>query len=241
VRHLGSIPRWARVRRCRLDRENRVLLALIGLRGVAVQAPSVNLRRLLIKAIPTVAKLLILSAATSALIACVEPTEGGPSVVFDVCRPTVLQVPADATAEERLGVAGAIALWNQVSGPQLTLSDRPAVDPPASEPAPSLAPPLDEQDRQRLRIGFRAAAPLFFGLYRAEVGDILIYRSIQSLRAREIIIAHEIGHAFGLPHIIDHQSLMNPGNTKVPPATQESALIQEQRGPCASTGTTPEP
>ncbi|HEY0708697.1 MAG TPA: matrixin family metalloprotease [Polyangia bacterium] len=195
---------------------------------------------MLIKAIPTGAKLLILFAAPAVLVACVEPAdEGGPSVVFDVCRPTVLQVPADATADERLGVEGAIALWNQVSGPQLTLSDRPATDPPALDPTRPLAPPVDEQDRQRLSIGFRAAAPLFFGLYRPDVGDILINRGIQSQRAREIIIAHEIGHAFGLPHIIDQQSLMNPGNTQVPPAPQETALLQRQQGPC--TGTPPVP
>jgi hypothetical protein len=144
--------------------------------------------------------------------------DGGPAVVFDPCRPTTVVPAAGTTGDERSGIAEAISLWAAAGGPPLVLAPEDDAQPTAGG--------------QILPLGFEAAAPIFYGLYRAERGDIVINRQLPDPRGRAITVAHEIGHAFGLMHETARRSLMSPGNLVVPPGETEVRLILERRGSC---------
>jgi hypothetical protein len=146
--------------------------------------------------------------------ACGSDETEGPAVVYDACQSTLLVPGADVTASERESLGDALALWRDVAGPGLSVTDT--------------------QLTQVLPIGFQSAAPSFFGLYRPDRGDILINRELSDRHARAITMAHEIGHAFGLAHVTGHRSLMNPGNLQVPPAAEDTQLIYQRRPACAA-------
>jgi hypothetical protein len=146
---------------------------------------------------------------------CAAPEEEGPIIVFDACALTSLRLAPDASDAERDGVKAALALWQAAGGPPLAVM-------PASVEA------VSADLAQILPIGFESAAPAFFGLYRPARGDILINRGLQGPDARAITVAHEIGHAFGLTHVTDRRSLMNPGNLQIPPGPDDAQLILER-------------
>lgn len=167
-----------------------------------------------------VARLLAGGLAFLAM-SCGEPAlpDSDALLLLDACRPTTVVAAPDTTAAERDGIRAALGLWRAALGPPLLLHD-PAVGEPTTESA------------QTLSVGFERAAPLFYGVFRPERGDILINRALSDPGARAITIAHELGHAFGLAHIQDRPSLMNAGNLVIPPGDHEVRLIHEQRGPC---------
>jgi hypothetical protein len=147
---------------------------------------------------------------------------GALPATLDACQTTALVVAADATADERASVHAAVALWHDAGGPPLRVEEAP---PGAAEGARALG--------SMVPISFRRAAPLFYGLFRPEQGDILINRELASPTARAITIAHELGHAFGLAHAEDSpRTLMSPGNLKAPPSPAESSAIRDRRGAC---------
>ena len=77
----------------------------------------------------------------------------------------------------------------------------------------------------RIELVFEDAAPAFHGFYDDEAGVIYINQRITDPRARAIVIAHELGHAFGLPHIEDVRSVMNRGNLTIEPTVDDRAAI----------------
>lgn len=83
-----------------------------------------------------------------------------------------------------------------------------------------------------LEIRFERAAGAFYGLYDDEHSIIYINAEIIDPRRLEIVIAHELGHAFGLDHITGRPSLMNPGNDDVLPTAEDNAAVQALWGPC---------
>jgi IrrE N-terminal-like domain len=156
--------------------------------------------------------------------ACAGPPEDGPVIEYDPCQPTLLELAADANESERAAVATAVELWAQAGGPSLTVEAGTGQD-----------------GAQVLPIGFQPAAPVFFGLYRPERGDIVINRQLSDPRARAITVAHEIGHAFGLMHVRDHRSLMNPGNLQIPPSQDEARQIYARQSACPGPGSEANP
>lgn len=94
------------------------------------------------------------------------------------------------------------------------------------------APALGLRTDATLEVRFEAAASAFRGLYDDEVGIIFINTQLTERPALSIVIAHELGHAFGLPHITDHPSVMNPGNLETPPTAEDQRALAAMWGEC---------
>ena len=137
-------------------------------------------------------------------------------ITHDACAP--LTVTASAPTEaQTTAMHGAIALWREHGAPSLV--------PPGGDPR-ALAPAIE--------IRFEDAAPPFFGLYDDERGVIYINQQITDPAALTILIAHELGHAFGLEHVTGRTSLMNPGNYAQPPTAEDEAALAALWGSCTT-------
>jgi hypothetical protein len=82
---------------------------------------------------------------------------------------------------------------------------------------------------------FDDAAEAFHGLYDDEHGVIYINSRITDPDALAIVLAHELGHAMGLPHIELPASVMRSGNTTITPSADDEARLHALWGPCEST------
>jgi Matrixin len=138
--------------------------------------------------------------------------------VHDVCAPIALTVSAP-TGAQRAGIDGALTLWRDHGVGTLSVIDGVAAGP-------------DGPDAIELR--FQEAALPFHGLYDDETGVVFINRAIEDQTPLSIVIAHELGHAFGLPHVpfAERPSLMNPGNFVTPPTDDDRAAIEALWGRC---------
>jgi Zn-dependent peptidase ImmA (M78 family) len=113
---------------------------------------------------------------------------------------------ADATEAERQSLPAAIALWRQVGLTTLTTS--------AVEGA-------------QVPVRFAVTTILFRGLYEPTLGIVSINRDLDD-EGKAITLAHELGHALGLPHVPleERPSAMNPGNITVLPSLDDYAELE---------------
>lgn len=94
------------------------------------------------------------------------------------------------------------------------------------------APAIGRRADATVNVIFEDAAAAFHGLYDDTRGVIYINNDITDPQVLSIVIAHEIGHAFGLPHITDRPSVMNPGNIRVLPNEGDTAALEALWGRC---------
>jgi hypothetical protein len=163
--------------------------------------------------------------------------EGSPDAVtsalrFDPCHPLVLVLDPGTTADRQAGVQTAADLWNGVAGARLVVAETAAappldaVDATASDAASAAAPPT-------VPLRFQAAAALSHGFYDPVLGAVLVNDDLVA-RPLAVTIAHEVGHAFGLVHVTDRPSVMNPGNLDVEPNASDAAALADLWGQCVA-------
>lgn len=138
-------------------------------------------------------------------------------IARDPCAPLVITMadPA-ASAVQRDGTTGALALWR---GRGVTAFD---ADPDPADPASAI------------EVQFAAAASTFHGIYDPGAARVLINRELTDPGAIAIVVAHELGHVFGLGHIAPQAriSLMNPGNLATPPTADDQRTLEDRWGRC---------
>lgn len=129
-------------------------------------------------------------------------------LTHDACAPLALVSPI-ATSLQLDGMQAAQALWRDRGAPALGL-----------------------RAGATLEVRFQTAAAAFRGLYDDHEGIIYINDGITSESVLSIVIAHELGHAFGLPHVTDRTSIMNPGNLTITPTADDQLELARLWGTC---------
>lgn len=154
--------------------------------------------------------------AVAALGGCAS-SPSGPDLTFDACEPLGVVPPAGASADQLASLGDAVALWHSVGVPQLSIGGT----------GPTVA------------LDFRDAAAVFYGYYDAPHATVYVNDRITDRTERAIVIAHELGHAFGLVHVPAsvRASVMNPGNLTVAPNASDLASIAALWGACPAAGT----
>jgi hypothetical protein len=144
------------------------------------------------------------------LAACSASTPTTPGIEFDPCTPPTPTV-SSATDVQAAGLAAAEALWRGDGVPGLGTTPGAV-----------------------LEVRFQHAAPEFYGLYDAQAGMIYVNDELTDPGTLSIVIAHELGHAFGLVHISAsvRASVMNPGNLLIQPTTDDRRTLENLWGSC---------
>jgi len=134
-------------------------------------------------------------------------------VTYDPCAGLVVSAPA-ANAEQSSNIDAALASWSSVTAARLTRTEVPGW--------PSV------------KITFQDAPEAMRGVYDDERGLVFVNRRLENPRSMRITIAHELGHAFGLWHVDGRASVMNAGNIKIDPNTEDAASLRALWPSCSA-------
>lgn len=151
----------------------------------------------------------------SFLSSCASPNSDSDyliKTVYDPCEGIDIRTPEDTRPEELVAIDAAIDYWQTVSDIRISRSFWPP--------------------DQTLDISFEEAALLFRGVYEDELGDVVVNRRLKNPDDMAITIAHELGHALGLPHINSRSSVMNDGNLEFEPLESDVTALVDLWGPC---------
>jgi hypothetical protein len=146
-------------------------------------------------------------------------------IAHDPCAPLAIRATG-ATAAQQAGIAGALDLWRVHGVTAFVAAD-------ATTAVTAAAP-----DTAHIDIRFETAGAAFHGLYDPDAASVLINRDLTAAAdpgALSIVIAHELGHVFGLVHIDPavRPSLMNAGNLRTPPTDGDQHALEAMWGACA--------
>lgn len=150
----------------------------------------------------------------------------------DPCAALALESAA-ATEFERQGIEDARDLWRgrgvTAFDPSAAPADTAATG-PGTAPDPAPAASLSTA----IAIQFDDAASAFHGQYDPVAERVHINRAISDRQTLAIVVAHELGHVFGLGHIAasTRVSLMNPGNLTSPPTEADQRALEALWGSC---------
>ena len=166
----------------------------------------------------------VAAGAGAAVTGCGAASDGGgpgSGLVFDPCAPLSLLLDPAAPAPRAGAVATGAALWNDRAFTRL------AVD---SSGAANLT------GGAQVVLSFQRAAVASHGLYDPAIATIFLNVDLDGdAHALAVTVAHEVGHALGLPHVAPSRrpSVMNPGNLRVEPTSEDAAALEALWGPCS--------
>lgn len=164
---------------------------------------------------PTFLRTAALAAFTMfCALACAGADDEPIETVFDACEPLVIFADEGVTEERKASVKRAVSMWNEAAGTKLSTEDVPGA--------------------ARIPLRFEKAAAAFYGFYDDERALIFVNTELRDARERELTIAHEIGHAFGLFHVEESErpSLMNRGNLAFGIMDDDVAALRDLWGDC---------
>lgn len=120
---------------------------------------------------------------------------------------------ASASSVQTDGIAGAMALWRDHG-----------------------AAALGAANGASLEVKFELATGAFHGLYDDRSGVIYVNERLTDPTTLSIVLAHELGHAFGLHHVSpdERPSVMNPGNLDIAPTDEDRRTLEALWGVCPS-------
>jgi hypothetical protein len=152
--------------------------------------------------------------ASAALVGCSAVADRELEVVFDLCAPLALDA-AGASPEQQASLDDAVALWRARGAADLRAA-------PASDAAAVLP------------VVFAVAGPALHGYYDDAAGVLYVNARLEDRQARAIVIAHELGHAFGLWHVeaAERPSVMNRGNLRIAPTEADQRAAEAIWGRC---------
>ena len=136
--------------------------------------------------------------------ACTSSSGDGLGPTYDACTPLRVVAPS-ADAAQQAAIDQAIAAWRAVG---LTAPDRNATG------------------ADSVSVVFEPGSPASYGFYDG-AGDQILINDDLGADASPLVIAHELGHAFGLVHVApsERASVMNPGNLTIAPTAADAAAI----------------
>lgn len=142
--------------------------------------------------------------------------------------------PIDATPVELDGIVAAFALWRDHGVSAFDAIPTAAIPATAARPDDAIPTGAMADDVGPIAIRFDDAAETFHGVYDPPSATITINRALTDRPTLAIVIAHELGHVFGLAHVAaaTRASLMNPGNLATPPTDADQRTLEALWGTC---------
>jgi len=132
------------------------------------------------------------------------------NITHDVCDPITV-TSTSPTELQAAGIDAALDLWRAHGVRSLARADEAPIE-----------------------IRFEPAAGAFRGVYDDESGVVFVNSNLADPKILSIVIAHELGHAFGLPHVTEYPSVMTPGNITTTPTDADQRALEALWGICPS-------